>query len=40
MLWYDFGVMCDFGCAKMFSAAILEIYLHHKDIHVHVCSFT
>ena len=26
-----YGVMFDFGCAEMFSAAIYETFFYHKD---------
>ena len=32
MLWYAFGVVFDFGFAKMLSVAIFETYLYNKII--------
>ena len=32
MLWFDSGVMFDFGFSRMFSAAVYEKYFCNKDI--------
>ena len=31
MQWCDFGVLFDFGCAKMVAAAIFEAHINQKD---------
>ena len=39
LLWCDFGVMFNFGFAEMFSAAIFETCLYHKDAWIAVIKY-